>query len=130
MTMYELNEDLERQVVEAAIRERGELAGAQARMSNAGRDFAAAELARRARARPPRWLEAPPLRSYAALPRATRPAPPPPPPPPVDDDDDLDGRLRRLDLLVTRIAVRGGNPALMAAVIADEREYYGRYHRR
>ena len=129
MTMYELNEDLERQVVEAAIRD--EVSSLEARMSNAGRDFAAAELARRARALPSTWLEAPPLRSYAALPRATRPAPPPPPPPPVDDDDDdLDGRLRRLDLLVTRIAVRGGNPALMAAVIADEREYCGRYHRR
>ena len=125
MTMYELNEDLERQIVEAEIR--NEVSSLEARMSNAGRDFAAAELARRARALPTTWLEAPPLRSYAALPRATRPAPPPPP---ADDDDDLDGRLRRLDLLVTRIAVRGGNPALMAAVIADEREYYGRYHRR
>jgi len=124
MTMYELNEDLERQIVEAAIRDE---VSSLAHMSNAGRDFAAAELARRARALPTTWLEAPPLRSYAALPRATRPAPPPPP---ADDDDDLDGRLRRLDLLVTRIAVRGGNPALMAAVIADEREYYGRYHRR
>ena len=130
MSMYELNENLERQIVEAAIRDEVSSLEREARMSNAGRDFAAAELARRARALPTTWLEAPPLRSYAALPRATRPAPPPPPPPPADDDDDLDGRLRRLDLLVTRIAVRGGNPALMAAVIADEHEYYGRYHRR
>ena len=130
MTMYELNEDLERQIVEAAIRDEVSSLEREAQMSNAGRDFAAAELARHARALPTTWLEAPPLRSYAALPRAARPAPPPPPPPPADDDDDLDGRLRRLDLLVTRIAVRGGNPALMAAVIADEREYYGRYHRR
>ena len=125
MDIYGPNEDLERQTVEAEIRD--EVSSLEAHMSNAGRDFAAAELARRARALPTTWLEAP-LRSYAALPRATRPAPPPPPP--ADDDDDLDGRLRRLDLLVTRIAVRGGNPALMAAVIADEREYYGRYHRR
>ena len=54
MTMYELNEDLERQIVEAAIRD--EVSSLKARMSNAGRDFAAAELARRARALPSTWL--------------------------------------------------------------------------